>query len=382
MAHIDYYFATLSPYTYLAGTRFEEVAKKHGATVAYKPLDIMALFSRTGGTPPKDRHPNRVEYRAQELVRQGKKLNMPFNLKPAHWPTNAAPSSYAIIAAQNTGGGDLGALVHAILRAVWSEEKNIAEDDVVSASEDTVLSGNVLADNGNSADTDPDGDTLSVSLVPPQPVIIIDGSNDFPESSRFDATSSGPIVSFYAVADENGLNLAFENIDVDSGGPQHFGVAYIATGAVGTMQGLQINTQSPLLPFSASLALVYRADGVDTTHYQFDGMQWIDTGLVISASESGNFVELQIPNSQLNSADNFEIVSSFVFADPGFESTFHIVPDSAGVNGAYDPDFTSFLTIDAFDPSAGPDNGTLILNSDGSFTYTPDSDFFGEDSFT
>ncbi|MEP4247918.1 2-hydroxychromene-2-carboxylate isomerase [Tateyamaria sp.] len=133
MAHIDYYFATLSPYTYLAGTRFEAVAKKHGATVTYKPLDIMALFSRTGGTPPKDRHPNRAEYRAQELVRQGKKLDMAFNLKPAHWPTNAAPSSYAIIAAQNAGGGDLGALVHAILRSVWAEEKDIAEDAVVKA---------------------------------------------------------------------------------------------------------------------------------------------------------------------------------------------------------------------------------------------------------
>ncbi|WP_299624749.1 2-hydroxychromene-2-carboxylate isomerase [uncultured Tateyamaria sp.] len=133
MAHIDYYFATLSPYTYLAGTRFEEVAAKHGATITYKPLDVIALFGRTGGTPPKDRHINRIEYRAQELVRQAKKYDMPFNLKPAHWPTNAAPSSYAIIAAQNAGGGDLGKLVHAILRAVWSEEKDIAEDAVIKA---------------------------------------------------------------------------------------------------------------------------------------------------------------------------------------------------------------------------------------------------------
>ncbi|WP_299152026.1 2-hydroxychromene-2-carboxylate isomerase [uncultured Tateyamaria sp.] len=133
MAHIDYYFATLSPYTYLAGTRFEAIAAKHGASVSYKPLDVVALFGRTGGTPPKDRHPNRVQYRAQELVRQAKKLDMPFNLKPAHWPTNAAPSSYAIIAAQAAGGGDLGALVHAVLRAVWAEEKDIAQDDVIKA---------------------------------------------------------------------------------------------------------------------------------------------------------------------------------------------------------------------------------------------------------
>jgi len=30
----------------------------------------------------------------------------------------------------------------------------------------------------------------------------------------------------------------------------------------------------------------------------------------------------------------------------------------------------------------GPTNGTVTLNSDGSFTYTPDADFFGADSFT
>ena len=131
MPHIDYYFATISPYTYLAGMRLEEIAAKHGATITYKPVDILQQFARTGGQPPKDRHISRQEYRAQELPRQARKLGMTFNLKPAHWPTNMAPSSYALIAAQNAGGGDLGALTHAFTRAVWAEEKNIAEDDVI-----------------------------------------------------------------------------------------------------------------------------------------------------------------------------------------------------------------------------------------------------------
>ncbi len=131
MAHIDYYFATISPFTYLAGTRFEDIVARHGASVTYKPLDIGSLFGRTGGVPPKDRHPTRQEYRLQELARQSKKLGLPLNLKPAFWPTNAAPAAYAIIAAQAAGGGDLGALVQAITRACWAEERNIAEDDVI-----------------------------------------------------------------------------------------------------------------------------------------------------------------------------------------------------------------------------------------------------------
>lgn len=138
MTQIDYYFATISPFTYLAGMRLEEVAKKHGAKVNYKPLDIMALFSRTGGTPPKDRHPNRIEYRLQEIRRQAARTGLPIKMKPAHWPTNMAPSSYAIIAAQNTGA-DVGNLAFAFLRACWAEDKNIADEDVIRA---------VLSDNG------------------------------------------------------------------------------------------------------------------------------------------------------------------------------------------------------------------------------------------
>ena len=131
MAQIDYFFATLSPYSYLAGTRLEEVAAKHGMMIDYKPLDIIALFGRTGGTPPKDRHISRIEYRAQELLRQSRDLGMDFNMQPAHWPTNAAPSSYAIIAAIKDGSGDVGKLCHSILRACWADDKDIAQDDVV-----------------------------------------------------------------------------------------------------------------------------------------------------------------------------------------------------------------------------------------------------------
>ena len=133
MAHIDYYFATISPFTYLSGTRPADIAAAHGATITYKPLDIMGLFSRTGGVPPKDRHPNRQEYRLQDMRRRAALIGMPLNLKPAFWPTNPAPSSYAIIAAQNAGTGDVSALIAGLTRACWAEEKDISQDDVIVA---------------------------------------------------------------------------------------------------------------------------------------------------------------------------------------------------------------------------------------------------------
>ena len=132
MAHITYFFATISPFTYLAGTRMEIVAQKHGATVEYRPIDLMAVFGRTGGVPPKDRHISRIEMRSQELQREAKKLRMPINFRPAFFPVNMAPSSYAFISAGRYGNGDLGALAHGFTRAVWGEEKDISHPEVIA----------------------------------------------------------------------------------------------------------------------------------------------------------------------------------------------------------------------------------------------------------
>ena len=58
---------------------------------------------------------------------------MPLTLQPAFFPTNPAPASYAIIAAQNAGGGDLGGLVQSVLRACWAEERDVADEAVIRA---------------------------------------------------------------------------------------------------------------------------------------------------------------------------------------------------------------------------------------------------------
>lgn len=128
---IEYYFSVISPYTYLAGERLSAIAARHAAEIVYRPVDIVALFGRTGGVVPKERHISRRDYRLQELTRQARKNGVPINLQPAHWPTNQAPASYAFIAAKNNGGGQLDKLVQAFTRACWAEERNIADDAVI-----------------------------------------------------------------------------------------------------------------------------------------------------------------------------------------------------------------------------------------------------------
>jgi 2-hydroxychromene-2-carboxylate isomerase len=132
LARIDYFFSLLSPFTYLAGLGLEEIAARHAASIAYKPYDIMALYDRLGTQRPADRPQGRKDYRLQELRRLSKKSGMVLNLQPRAWPTNAAPAAYAVIAAGKAGGGNLGGLVHSLLRACWAEERDIADDAVIN----------------------------------------------------------------------------------------------------------------------------------------------------------------------------------------------------------------------------------------------------------
>jgi 2-hydroxychromene-2-carboxylate isomerase len=131
MAQIDYYAFPLSPFSYLAGLRLEEIAGRHGAAIVYKPVDLFRIFRETGTPPVKDRHPARQKYRLMDIARVARANGLPVNLQPRHFPTNPVPASAAIIAAQEAGGGDTGRLVHALLRAVWAEDRDIAEDAVI-----------------------------------------------------------------------------------------------------------------------------------------------------------------------------------------------------------------------------------------------------------
>jgi len=182
MSHIDYYFSTISPFSYLASNRLETISAKYGATITYKPVDVISLFARTGGVPPVERHPSRQAYRLQDLRRQAKKTKITLNIKPKHFPTNAAPSSYAVIAAQRDGVGDLGALVRTLLASCWAEDKDIAEDSVIKNCLISAGFDPTLADSGLLAGAEIYAKNLEDAVnndVFGAPFYVVDGSEKF-----------------------------------------------------------------------------------------------------------------------------------------------------------------------------------------------------------
>jgi 2-hydroxychromene-2-carboxylate isomerase len=131
---IDYYLAPVSPFTYLGHERFIAIAARHGAPISVKPIDLGRVFPVSGGVPLKQRAPQRQAYRLVELARWSKHLAVPLNLQPRHFPVPAELASKWILAAQSQQGA-VGALklTGALLRAVWAEERNIADVDTLIA---------------------------------------------------------------------------------------------------------------------------------------------------------------------------------------------------------------------------------------------------------
>jgi 2-hydroxychromene-2-carboxylate isomerase len=125
---IHYFFAPQSPYVYLGHERLLKLAAQYGAMIEPKPFDIGAVFSETGGLPLAKRAPPRQAYRLQELERWSRHLGLPMNLQPKFFPVDQAPASLLLVAAREQGGADQALeLATAITRAVWAEDRNIAD---------------------------------------------------------------------------------------------------------------------------------------------------------------------------------------------------------------------------------------------------------------
>ena len=126
--HLDYYFATTSPFTYLGHGRLLDIARRHGAAISYKPIDALDVFAVSGGLPVGRRPPQRQAYRLAELKRWRDHLGLPLNLQPQFFPVPGKLAACAVLAAMDAGE-EPGALVGGILAGVWAEERNI-EDPV------------------------------------------------------------------------------------------------------------------------------------------------------------------------------------------------------------------------------------------------------------
>ncbi len=124
---VECFYTLSSPWMYLGAPQLNDIIARHQAKLVLRPYDFRLVIPHTGGIPLRTRPDARQDYHALELDRWRLHLGMALNLKPKHYPpTDQRPAGRMVMAAQ-ARGLDAMRLSHAILRALWAEERDIAD---------------------------------------------------------------------------------------------------------------------------------------------------------------------------------------------------------------------------------------------------------------
>ena len=150
MTEVSCFYSLSSPWAYFAGPRVAAIMRRHQLKVILKPYDFQAVVATTGGVPLRTRPPARRSYHALELDRWRKHLGMPLNLQPRYYPETVTDpdwnkrAGWMVIAAQERGL-DAHRLSHALLRALWAEERDTSAAEVrVAVAKENDMDGAAL----------------------------------------------------------------------------------------------------------------------------------------------------------------------------------------------------------------------------------------------
>jgi 2-hydroxychromene-2-carboxylate isomerase len=129
---IDYYFWHMSDWAYFGHPCLEQIADRQGVSIDYMPVDLPYVYTRTGGILLPLRAKERQDYRFFELKRFREQLGISLNLEPKFFPVSGDLASCVTIAAKRRAL-PLARLVPAMMRAVWTEDRDVSDAETVAA---------------------------------------------------------------------------------------------------------------------------------------------------------------------------------------------------------------------------------------------------------
>nr|WP_241771571.1 tandem-95 repeat protein [Vibrio parahaemolyticus] len=253
----------------------------------------------------------------------------------------------------------------------------VAKDDIATTQEDTAVTIDVLSN-----DTDVDGDKLSIqSATVPEAqgkVEIVDGKLVFTPAENF----NGHAEITYTVTDGALTDQATVKVTVNAVNDTPVVESNIAD------QALAEDFTPYTIDLNTAFSDVDNVDGELT--FSVSGNSNIQVAIV-------NGIATITPTADWNGSETL----TFTATDPNGESVsqtvdFTVAPvvdieaDSTNVvedtstiiNVLGNDTFEGKDKVVSLDAENGPKNGTVIVNNDGTVTYTPDDNYVGKDTFT
>ena len=131
MKTLHYYFALMSPFTYLGHDELMEIADRDDVQVVFHPIKVGAVFSATGGLPPAKRSPQRQALRFAELRRWSARKELPLNLVPKHFPVDESLAARSVLALVRAGHSPWD-FIRRAHQAVWAEDRDLSDPATVA----------------------------------------------------------------------------------------------------------------------------------------------------------------------------------------------------------------------------------------------------------
>jgi VCBS repeat-containing protein len=262
-----------------------------------------------------------------------------------------------------------------------------ANNDTYSTAFNTPLT--IAASGVLSNDTDPNNKSLTaaVSTQPANGTLTLNSNGSFTytpttgfsgsDSFTYTATngtqtSSAATVSITVAASSNAPTVTSHTYSTNEGTPLTVSAASGVLSGAADPQSLSMTAAAVTQPAHGTLALAADGSFVYTPAAAFSGNDsFTYTASDSSATSQPATVTITVAatTTPTANADNFSVTE---------DTPLTIAAASGVLANDTDPN-SSTLTAAVV---AQPSHGTLSLNSDGSFTYTPETSFTGSDSFT
>jgi 2-hydroxychromene-2-carboxylate isomerase len=121
---LEFFFDYASPYSYLASTRVEAVARRTGAELQWHPFLLGAVFKESGNTSPAS-NMCKARYMLKDLLDWTRHYDLPDFVLPEGFPSSSLKAARLGLVADEQGR--LVAFTHALYREVFVEGKDLSD---------------------------------------------------------------------------------------------------------------------------------------------------------------------------------------------------------------------------------------------------------------